>query len=72
VQKPQDKGKVYEVHQGDHHTLYREGEHISWDTDEQGNYVDRTGHTTDQRFPKGDPRRITDWSPLPPGPPFGR
>ena len=30
----------------DHHGKYRDGSHISWDTDKEGNYVPGSGHTT--------------------------
>jgi hypothetical protein len=40
-----DLGRMGESHQADglHHTLYRPGTHISWDTDAAGNFLG--GHT---------------------------
>lgn len=35
-----------ESEDGNHHTLYDKGSdnHISWNTDENGNYIEGTGH----------------------------
>jgi len=53
-----DLGRMGESHRPDgaHHTLYRPGTRISWDTDAEGNYVGG-GHTVE---PDG---KITQWSP---------
>lgn len=42
---------------GDHHTLYdrTSDNHISWDTDSDGNYVNGTGHED------ADGGKVNDW-----------
>ena len=32
---------------GDHHTAFGEGSHISWDSDRNGDYVTGSGHSRD-------------------------
>ena len=57
---PGDGGRHGESHTDrgdrDHHSIYRDGSHISWDSDRDGDYIHGSGHTRDH-----DPGRNTPW-----------
>ncbi len=60
---PFDGGRWGENHSpnengGDHHTLFRGDSHISWDADEDGDYITGSGHETDH-----DTGQTTNWGP---------